>query len=282
MWRNLLQNNLRWTSPQGDSERRNYLRRTIVSHVTPVPTSLLQPIPSPTPDGYNQRWTVFVDGDQIDPAHITFYNESQGLQLDWGTHPDNRWSQFVYREVHGGGVVSVPYAVDPADGKVYIGTVDIRRPFRDPVAGHTVTELPRGMRDRNETAAQAAMRETQEETGHSAQVAEYFELEGEGANPNSTFFLTYNQEEQQADGIRFMSTKLPFGALKASDGGNYVLAQEAELDVFEGIKKCVFVPFSLRLARLGDLFTSGGLFRLLDYLEETNSVTFTDGVVTIN
>ncbi len=258
------------------------MRRTIVSNSSQVPIPLLHSVPNPLPAGYNQRWRIFSDGVEIHPSHLTLINESQGHQLDWGSHPDGKWSQPVYREVHGGGVVIVPLAIHP-DGRVYIGTVEVRRPFRDPREGNTVTELPRGMRDRYETVLQTAQREGLEETGYLSDENTFFALSGDGINPNSTFFLTYNHEENQPDGIAMMANRVPFDALEPAEGDNYVIAEAGMIDAYEGIKRCVFVPFSLKgLASEGDQFIHSGLLRLLAHLEANHTLFFREGVVTIN
>lgn len=248
----------------------------------PQVSRILDPIPNPLPEGYNQNWKVYVDGVLTEAHHIALVNDVQHCQVDLGNNPSNRWSQFVYREVHGGGTVSVPFAIN-TEGHVFVGTVDVIRPFRDPRPDHTVTELPRGFRAPEESAAQAAQRETQEETGHAANTAAYFPLEGEGACPNSTYWITWNKETQQPDGITYMATQVPWEALVVTDSGAYKLAVDTELDVFEGIKKSTFVPFHLtEMSGLGDMFIHTGLLRLLAHFNESHTVTFENGVVTIN
>lgn len=265
------------------SDKENTKRRDIMSQDSPIPTRLLTPVPDPIPGGYFQRWQVYVDGVEVAPLHITMVNEEQGLQLDWGSHPDGKWSQFVYRENHGGGVVSIPHAVMP-DGRVYIGVIDARRPFRDPRPGAVVMELPRGMRDKLESATQAAQRETEEETGHSASEGSYVVLDGAGANPNSTFWLTFDHEHETPDGVRFVTVEVPATSLVPSGDNEMVLDTAGPVDSFEGIEKCRFVPLNIRdIAGEGDMFLLNGAFKLQAYLiGHYTSVSFRDGVMVVS
>lgn len=254
-----------------------------MSQAFPIPASILQPIPDPVPEGYFQRWQVYVDGQEATPQHITMVNVGQGLQLDWGSHPDGKWSQFCYRENHGGGVVIIPHAVMP-DGRVYIGVIDARRPFRDPRPGAVFMELPRGMRDKLESATQAAQRETEEETGHSVSEGSYVVLDGDGANPNSTFWLTYDHKNETPDGVRFVTVEVPASSLVPSRDGEMVLDTAGPVDSFEGIEKCRFVPLTIReTAGEGDMFLLSGAFKLQAYLiGHYANVSFRDGVMVVS
>jgi len=207
------------------------------------------------PDGMARGWSLIVDGFEL--------RSSRG-SLFYGKSPSGNWDQWSFHEAGGGGSVTVPFAL--VEGSVYIGVVRQPRPLQDRL--NPVLNIPRGFLDPGETHFQAAERESIEELGIKAT----FQLPGDPANPNSTFFETWDEGE----GVRFFGLELNQSLLVA-DGNEYLLNPQLVKPVSksgEGIMGARFISWQ-KAAMLGDLFTRGGVASLIGHLVSVGRLNVT-------
>lgn len=225
----------------------------------------LGPIPAEVPD--KARWEVYVDGQLVRPESVIIRNPNFGT-LGYAAHPSGKYAQWTYAENGGGGSVIIPY-IEAGRGDIYIGVVKQVRPNQ----GGEVLNVPRGFLDAGETHFQAAAREGGEELGSTLKGYELFELVGDPANPNSTFFITAGfADDGQKKGVRCFGLRFPFAAVTGSDPFHFhdgILKPNPALKtakLAEQITGCSFIHWS-KAAQLGDMFTVTGTARLLAHLK---------------
>lgn len=187
------------------------------------------------------------------------HQSRMGVTLYYGKHPGGNYDGPWIQEPGGGGVNTLPYAVDPVTGKTYIGLLSQNRPLQDeekPVLG-----VPRGFVGPDETHDEAASREYREETGDVSEPVRV-RLEGDGVNPNNAFF------DSRAGGIQFYAIQVPWEMLKPNPKGEGLVFNQdngpTEEQKLERILGCVFIEDDLdRISRLGDIMTLATYLRFL-------------------
>lgn len=210
-------------------------------------------------------WTVKVNGEEVDAAHVKITNPKIGT-LEYGKSPSGDYDTWGFHENGGGGSVIVPFTA--IDGKIYVGVLEQRRPNQQ-LEG-TVRNCPRGFLQPGKNHFETADAELGEELGLSSEVpVNLFELAGDGGNPNSTFFATWGTKpDGSPEGIRFYGLEVDSRIL-VHDGVVYrirpnLLKADAQSDtarLAEGILGAVFIPLS-QASRLGDMMTMSGICRL--------------------
>lgn len=149
-------------------------------------------------------WQLVLNGRGIEQvSSLYLYNERFGL-FKYGAHPAG-YDTWGFHEIGGGGAVTVPYCIQ--NGRLYVGIVFEDRIF----AGGLVQNVPRGFLDPGEKHFEAAVRETMEETGFTPE-SRIYQLSGEKVNPNSTFFVTNENE-----GVKFYAFNVSSSELEYVD-----------------------------------------------------------------
>jgi len=209
------------------------------------------------PLGKTAGWKLFVDGKEVAAQAVELLSRF-GL-LRWGFN--GAYDTWGFEEPGGGGSVLVPYFIDE-HGMLWIGVVRQPRPFQSETP---VLNLPRGFMEPGETHFQTGTREGSEEVGVNGK-ERVFLLDGEGGNPNSTFFITVGKNEDgTSKGVRFYGVRFTADEVEASDGLTYTFREgvvtAVTLDA-EKIMGTVFVPWT-DVAQLGCLMSNAGVARLL-------------------
>src|SRR3990172_1548795 len=218
---------------------------------TVTPATLLEPIP----EGMDRGWSLLINGDSVPNVSMLELRHPKYGALFYGKSPSGDHDQWSFHEKGGGGSVTIPFAI--VKGSLHIGVVRQPRPLQDRF--NPVLNVPRGFLDPGETHFQAAERESGEELGIKAT----FQLPGDPANPNSTFFETWAEGE----GVRFFGLEVNRNLLVA-DGNDYNLNPDSITPVTktaEGIMGARFISWQMAVM-LGDLFTRGGVASLLGHL----------------
>jgi hypothetical protein len=98
-------------------------------------------------------------------------------------------------------------------------------------------------------------------------------LGGEGANPNNTFFETWDENE----GVKFYAVEVPSQMLVPGEERQYGF-KPGVINPIEGDKMAErilgikFIPLS-EASELGDMITLSAITRLLNHLLEENRIT---------
>lgn len=216
----------------------------------------IKTVMEPIPQGMTRGWQVLINGQPYDGKVETLQvtNSRYGL-LTYGKNPAGMYDSWAFHEIGGGGAVIVPFIL--IQGEIWIGVVQQIRLFQ---SGTPVLNVPRGFLDPNEKHFEAAVRETEEETGFS-QGSRVFQLPGEPLNPNSAFFETWGDGE----GVKFFAVEILQSEIEPGEGDTYVFKPGVLNPVnktAEGILKSVFIPWR-KAALLGDSFTRCGVVALL-------------------
>jgi ADP-ribose pyrophosphatase YjhB (NUDIX family) len=156
--------------------------------------------------------------------------------------------------------VIVPYL--KIEGELYVGVL---RQYRHNHVGE-VLNVPRGFLDLGESHDEAARREFSEETGY-ARASAMVPLEGEPANPNSSFFFTPDGE-----GVRFFAVQLALDDVENRDGRIVFRRDRTRTDpisashrLAERVQDVQFIYWA-DAALVSDLFTVSAVARLLAHL----------------
>ncbi len=222
-------------------------------------SSLIQAIP----EGMARGWALLVNGEVVPSVSLMQLVHEKFGTLTYGKSPGGNYDQWGFHEVGGGGSVIVPFV---RSRKFYcdlmVGVVQQKRPFQN--NSQPVLNLPRGFMDPKETHLESAVREYREEVRVES-VARVVLLEGEPANPNSTFLETWGEGE----GIRFYAIELMDDEV-VMHPESQVFSISGELvkpvsKSAEGIMKSEFIPWYEAL-RLGDMMTLAGVSRLIAHL----------------
>lgn len=221
--------------------------------------SILVPIPAERQNVRN--WYVSLDGNPIHQVKTLTIDHPTLGTLTYGDTPAG-YDGWTFHEAGGGGAVTLPFAI--LDGALWIGLVQQRRPNQ----GGDVWNVPRGFLDSGERHEDAARRELIEETGYDVAAGRVFALPGAGANPNSTFFETWDEGE----GVQFYALEVAPDDL-VMDGDNWAFRPEriasSERDrgnrVAEMIWRGRFFPWH-EAAGVSDMFTNAAVARLLAHL----------------
>jgi 8-oxo-dGTP pyrophosphatase MutT (NUDIX family) len=161
---------------------------------------ILREIPDVSKTGWKTK-TINLEGGEaeIKPLLIKSHHVKLGVDVSYGQGPDG-YDQWVIREPHGGGSVTIPYLW--INGELYIGANRQKRSL----TGGLVTEVPRGFSLPHETHEETAKREFQEETGVIKPLAERIEpLHGKPVNPNTAFFQA---NPHKGEGVKLFGLKV--------------------------------------------------------------------------
>jgi len=208
-----------------------------------------------------RSWKLTIDGSEVLAVSTLTLEDPRFGALAYGMS-EMGFDTWSFRESGGGGVVSLPFVI--VEGALLVGVVVQKRPNQ----GGEVPNAPRGFLDPDEASASAAARELAEETGLAMTIVA---LEGEPANPNSTFFDT----SEAGAGVRFFAAELHPQQMTTKDGETIVDPRHLQAGEageageaarrLEAISKLVFIPW-VEAARVGDMFTVAGVARLLAHL----------------
>jgi 8-oxo-dGTP pyrophosphatase MutT (NUDIX family) len=215
--------------------------KTMNSKVTPVPDDL--------PD--NKCWDVTVKRSPSGRAsEVTIESERHGT-VSYGLR-DGLYPSWVFREVGGGGAVTLPFVKDP-NGKVLIGLLLEDRPNM----GGKRWCIPGGFIDPGETHVEAGMRETLEEVG--VFQPPVLELEGPPINPNRAFF---DADPSKGEGVRAFGMELPYAWLVPGEQGTFHLADGIQVGV-KSPKNLTFFTARDAIHVTGDGFAAMAIGKLL-------------------
>lgn len=209
------------------------------------------------PDELQEKrgWKVYLNGEEVLKVNsVKIVNPKFG-ELNYGLTPGG-YDAWSFREVAGGGVVTIPFSI--IDGDIYVGLVEQMRHNQ----GGKIWNVARGFLNPGETNFQALIREYEEEVRYAGPDKRIKPLEGENMNPNSAFFET----PEKTDGVKFFSLEvlpsqleldIELGAYRFKAGLLQPTNRQAEL-----IYNSRF--FSWRTAvQVGDMFTIAAVGRLL-------------------
>lgn len=209
--------------------------------------------------GATAGWKLRVNGVEVPANEVELENLKFGM-IRWGSL--GSYDSWGFQEVGGGGAVLVPYFVHPERG-IVVGLVQQPRPF---MSEKPVWNLPRGFMNPGQTHFKSATGEALEEIG-STDGNRIFLLNGEPANPNSTFFVTRgNNADGSPKGIRFYGVGfLPSEFEPEGNGFKFKpgVVVPATKDA-EKIMGCRFVDW-MEATQLGCMMTISGVARLVVY-----------------
>lgn len=213
------------------------------------------------PEGANPGWGLEVDGQKVPAREASLVHPKFG-EVRFGAAPIGGYGTWGFEEVGGGGSVLVPYFRTP-EGQLYVGLVQQPRPFQSEVP---VWNLPRGFLNPGQTHFTSALGEAREEVG-STNENRVFLLDGEPANPNSTFFVTRGPNaDGSPKGIRFYGVHFDSEELERdTDGFKFKpgVVVPATKDA-EKIMGCRFILWTEAM-ELGCMMTIAGVGRLAVY-----------------
>jgi len=207
----------------------------------------------------SRSWRVYVNDEEIaEVASVTITSDRFGTVRYGLTRLGyDGWS---FREAGGGGMVVLPYVWH--DSELWVGVVRQERPNQS----GSVLNAPRGFVDAHETHEQGAARELAEETAITWPADRVIGLEGEPANPNSTFFETAPGRGVHFYGVRVSPDELDTSAdvphIRAdliSGHRAYAAARD------ERITGVAFIRW-WEAATLADMFTNAAVARLCAFL----------------
>ncbi|MEK7514452.1 MAG: NUDIX domain-containing protein [Patescibacteria group bacterium] len=142
---------------------------------------VLEGFMKPFEKGEERKYRIFADGKEIFPETLRI--EGHG-ECAWmlGTRPEG-WQGLLYREVGGGGSVTVPW-VRMENGDILVGMVHEKRPN---MGESPVWCAIGGMITPGETREQARLREGEEESGMKTHDAHF--LPGPGVVQDRLFYI---------------------------------------------------------------------------------------------
>lgn len=216
-------------------------------------------------EGIKPGWRLLVDGEPVEVNKMAVLINDRLGTLTYGKSPSGEYDQWAFHEAGGGGSAIVPYSI--VDNQLFIGVVTQGRPLQ---SDRLVANVPRGFMDPGKSHFQAASSELAEEMGLDIPV---IDLGGEGGNPNNAFFETWGENE----GVKFWAVKVPADKLIAGEGGQYGFkpgaVQPVEGDkMAERILGSKFITL-IEAGKLGDMMTTSGITRLLNYLVDQKQIT---------
>ena len=171
------------------------------------------------------------EGDRLKKALF----ESSLAKVMYGRFMDRDHDHVWITQNDGGGYYTIPFSVDPANGKIYIGLLSGLQPLQD--ENYPVQFVPRTLAGPDGNQGLYGFKRIL--------------LEGEGVNPENTFFDT------RGAGMQFVALQVPFSILKPNNDKKegYILDEgkiKPEYNV-ESIKGAVFIEDNpTRFTSLGD------------------------------
>ena len=175
----------------------------------------LEPIPQ-KPDGSGPAvgvWQVILNGRPLPPEGVEgleLRNDRVGV-LQYGKNPNGPYAQWAFRENGGGGSILIPCAVDTMR-QLYVAGVLESRPNMTST-GQRVLCAVGGFKDPGETAKEAAIRETAEETGMEV-ASKILALPGLPVNSNRAFFVA---DAHAGEGVHLFVYQVSFKNLVPAD-----------------------------------------------------------------
>tara|TARA_Y100001970_G_C14151393_1_gene812895 strand:+ start:768 stop:1442 length:675 start_codon:yes stop_codon:yes gene_type:complete len=164
-------------------------------------------------DQKKRKWTLFINGKEVDDSVGSVYLVSPFGTLQYGWREG--YDGWAFREVGGGGAITVPYFITP-EGELYVGLVKENRPN---MGSDPVWCAIGGFVDPGESHEQAQARETVEEVGIDSRQAS--ELPGYPLNANRAFFIA---DPRKGEGVRVYGLHLPFSDLERVDNKYKIIA----------------------------------------------------------
>lgn len=140
--------------------------------------TVLSQLMGPLPEE-GRQYRIYADGVEIFPKNLTIVGDAAWMV---GTRPEG-WQGVLYRELGGGGNVTIPWARLP-DGKVLVGMI---LENRSNMGNEKVWCAMGGMIDPGETRKEAQAREDMEEGGLDTQDAQL--LPGLGVVQDRLFYV---------------------------------------------------------------------------------------------
>jgi 8-oxo-dGTP pyrophosphatase MutT (NUDIX family) len=212
-------------------------------------------------DQAKRGWVVRVNGEVVEDVELLEIESPRFGTLTYGLHPSGHYDTWKYKEIGGGGAVTIPYMIHPTNGVLYVGLVKQDRPL----LGYEAWEVPRGFMDPSDKdKTDTALREGLEELGY--EFSRPIKLAG-GKNPNSTFFDT----SSKGDGVDYFGLPVMASALvETKDGFAFpnVIQEAAKGDGCEKIYGSKFV-LAGRVEYSPDQFSANAVFYLERHIERS-------------
>ena len=210
---------------------------------------------SPIPRDMNQDWEVTIDGVRILTSFIQVKNDRYG-EFTYGLRPEG-YPSWVFHEVGGGGAVTLPFTFNK-DGDLLVGLLSEYRPN---MGTGTHLCVVGGMKDPNETHAQAQTREAEEEAGLGD--LEVLELEGVPSNSNRLFWVA---DLSAGEGVHAWCMRIPFEWLTSDEEGLYRITRadtEAMKQRLGKARSVVFMHWHVAAKKTADVFARAAILQLL-------------------
>lgn len=203
-----------------------------------------------------RQWKAILDGEEVSFDSLSIVNEGRGL--DFTMHSMGAYEQPTRHEPDGGGVVMA--LTTEIEGETYVVSILSKRAL----AGGWVRELPRGFKEKGESAENAVKRETEEETGHRIGA---FTLMADQMNDNNAFSRT----DGEGEGMHFVTASIDPSLVEAdpNNPGSYRFIaeirerKEAVEDGFEKIKQAEIVSINRFMKESKDSISKAAMADLM-------------------
>ena len=210
----------------------------------------------PVPEGTAHGWALKVDGKCTAWHHVELAHPSYGT-LTAGQRPEG-YPSWVFREVHGGGAVTLVSAITD-DGELLIGLVQEKRANMTGGELQLVLCIVGGFVDPDEDHDQAQAREGSEEVGLDTVKAQA--LPGLPINPNRAFFVA---DINKGEGVVPYALQLPMEMLEFdAQAGHWEIKEKGLLPSVKKEADLVFLPWYEAVTKTADAFALAAIARLL-------------------
>lgn len=211
------------------------------------------------PPDKKRGWEVTIDGIKMHPSIVRI--ESKFGELIYGLRPEG-YDAWVFKEIGGGGAVTIPFVIDQKNGTLLVGLLPESRPN---MGGLQLCAVG-GFIDPGESHKDAAVREAEEESGLDIEAEK---IEGVTFNSNRAFFVA---DPSCGEGMHTWGVRIPFEWLSFNNNdGTWHIAQlpNGSAERLGKATKVVFMPWIRAVRESADGIALAAIARLVATLAES-------------